>query len=108
MSSGTPTTDNSQSLGKSSLLMASGTAVSRGLGLIRNILLVAVLGATGLTADAFDVANKIPNILYAMIAGGVLNAVIVPQVTRAYRAKTVTNKWTNSSPSPQPSCWHSP
>lgn len=87
MSSGTPTTDNSQSLGKSSLLMASGTAVSRGLGLIRNILLVAVLGATGLTADAFDVANKIPNILYAMIAGGVLNAVIVPQVTRAYRAK---------------------
>ncbi|WP_029068033.1 murein biosynthesis integral membrane protein MurJ [Jonesia quinghaiensis] len=88
MTSGTSAPEpKKQSLGKSSLLMASGTAVSRALGLVRNILLVAVIGATGLTADAFDVANKIPNILYAIIAGGVLNAVIVPQVTRAYRSK---------------------
>ncbi|WP_435298899.1 murein biosynthesis integral membrane protein MurJ [Timonella sp. A28] len=74
------------SVGRSSLLMASGTAVSRVLGLVRNLLLVAALGATGAVADAFDIANKIPNILFAIIAGGVLNAVIVPQVMRAYRS----------------------
>ncbi len=76
-----------QSMGKSSLLMASGTAVSRVLGLVRNVMLVAVLGATGAVADAFDIANKIPNILFAIIAGGALNAVIVPQVMRAYKSK---------------------
>ncbi|WP_307844068.1 murein biosynthesis integral membrane protein MurJ [Sanguibacter suaedae] len=74
------------SVGRSSLVMASGTAVSRALGLVRNLLLVAVIGATGSIADAFDIANKVPNILFAIIAGGVLNAVIVPQVMRAYRS----------------------
>ena len=74
------------SLGKSTMIMASGTFVSRALGLVRNILLVAALGATGVAADAFDIANKVPNILFAIIAGGVLNAVIVPQVMRAYRS----------------------
>lgn len=78
---------SSRSVGKSSLLMASGTAVSRVLGLVRNIMLVAALGATGAVADAFDIANKIPNILFAIIAGGALNAVIVPQVMKAYKSK---------------------
>lgn len=75
-----------RSMGRSSLLMASGTAVSRALGLVRNVLLVAILGSTGPIADAFDIANKVPNILFAIIAGGVLNAVIVPQVMKAYRS----------------------
>ncbi|WP_248616827.1 murein biosynthesis integral membrane protein MurJ [Paraoerskovia marina] len=72
------------SLGRSSAVMAAGTAVSRGLGLVRNMLLVGAVGATGLAADAFDVANKIPNIFFAILAGGVLNAVLVPQIVRAY------------------------
>lgn len=72
------------SIGRSSAVMAAGTAVSRGLGLVRNMLLVGAVGATGLAADAFDVANKIPNILFAILAGGVLNAVLVPQIVRAY------------------------
>ncbi len=75
------------SLGRSSALMASGTAVSRGRGLVRHQLLVTAIGTTGLAADAFDVANKIPNVLFAILAGGVLNAVHVPQIVRAYRSK---------------------
>ncbi|AEE47901.1 murein biosynthesis integral membrane protein MurJ [Cellulomonas fimi] len=66
-------------------LMASGTAVSRVLGLLRGIVLVAAIGATGQAADAFDVANKLPNVLYMLLAGGVLNAILVPQVVRAYK-----------------------
>ncbi|MBO9556499.1 murein biosynthesis integral membrane protein MurJ [Cellulomonas sp.] len=66
-------------------LMASGTAVSRVLGLLRGLVLVAAIAATGEAANAFSVANKLPNILYMLLAGGVLNAVLVPQVVRAYR-----------------------
>ncbi|GIG40896.1 murein biosynthesis integral membrane protein MurJ [Cellulomonas phragmiteti] len=66
-------------------LMAGGTAVSRLLGFLRAMVLVAAIGTTGQAADAFSVANKMPNVLYMLLAGGVLNAVLVPQVVRAYR-----------------------
>jgi len=66
-------------------LMASGTAVSRLLGFLRAWVLILAIAATGEAANAFSVANKLPNILYMLLAGGVLNAVLVPQVVRAYR-----------------------
>lgn len=67
---------------RSSAIMAGGTAASRVLGFVRAALLVAVLDV-GRSADAFTVANTIPNALYILLAGGVLNAVLVPQITRA-------------------------
>ncbi|HEY0215116.1 MAG TPA: murein biosynthesis integral membrane protein MurJ [Cellulomonas sp.] len=72
-------------LGRSSMVMASGTAASRVLGVINTATLGWAIGILGSTADAFSVANKLPNTLYLLIAGGVLNAVLVPQVVRAYR-----------------------
>jgi len=74
-----------QALRRGAALMASGTAVSRLLGLLRAVVLVAAIGATGQAADAFAVANKLPNVLYMLLVGGVLNAVLVPQVVRAYK-----------------------
>lgn len=68
-------------------LMASGTAASRVLGLLRGMVLASAIGATGQAADAFAVANKLPNVLYMLLAGGVLNAILVPQVVRAYKRK---------------------
>ncbi len=68
---------------RSSAVMAAGTAVSRVLGFGRSLVLVAALGLTFASANTFDVANKIPNILYMLLAGGVLNAVLVPQIVRA-------------------------
>lgn len=66
-------------------LMAGGTAVSRLLGFLRAMVLAVAIGGTGQAADAFSVANKLPNVLYMLLAGGVLNAVLVPQVVRAYK-----------------------
>ena len=65
--------------------MASGTLVSRVLGLASKSLLTLLLGASALNlaANAFDVANKMPNLIYALVAGGALNAVLVPQIVRA-------------------------
>ncbi|BDZ62419.1 hypothetical protein GCM10025873_22100 [Demequina sediminis] len=65
--------------------MASGTLVSRGLGFARNALLAAAIAVNTVAGNAYDVANKIPNALYAVIAAGVLNAVLVPQIVRAFR-----------------------
>lgn len=75
------------SLGRSSLLMASGTAVSRALGLVRNILMVGAIGATGFAANSFDIANKIPSVLNAIISTGMFATVLVPAVLRAYQSK---------------------
>jgi putative peptidoglycan lipid II flippase len=72
-------------LGRSSLIMASGTAASRVLGVVNTSLLGWAIGLTGSLANSFSVANKLPNTLYLLVIGGVLNAVLVPQVVRAYR-----------------------
>ena len=65
----------------SSAVMAAGTVVSRMSGFVRNALLAAALG-TQLHADVFTIANTIPNMLYILLAGGVFNAVLVPQLVR--------------------------
>ncbi len=74
----------SRSLLSSSAVMAAGTIVSRMSGFVRGILLAAALGV-GLHADVFNIANTVPNMLYILLAGGVVNAVLVPQLVRAMR-----------------------
>jgi putative peptidoglycan lipid II flippase len=68
----------------SSAVMAAGTVVSRLSGYVRSTLLAAALG-TALHADVFNIANTIPNMLYILLAGGVFNAVLVPQLVRAMK-----------------------
>ena len=68
--------------------MASGTLVSRVLGMVRNALIVMALGATGSgAADAFNTANNLPTYLYNMMIGGILNAILVPQIVQALRRR---------------------
>ena len=64
--------------------MAAGTVVSRMSGFVRAALLAAALGQQ-LHADVFNIANTIPNMLYILLAGGIFNAVLVPQLVRAMR-----------------------
>ena len=61
------------SIARSSMAMAGGTIASRILGVVRQSLIVAAIGA-GLTGNAFSVANTLPNLIYILIAGGVLNS----------------------------------
>lgn len=72
-----------RALARSSALMAAGTAVSRVLGFVKAAVLAVAIGVLGSEANIFDVANRIPNTVYLLIAGGVLNAVLVPQIVRA-------------------------
>jgi len=64
-----------------SAVMAAGTIFSRASGFIRSALLVAALGA-GLRGDLFTIANTLPNMVYILLAGGIFNAVLVPQLVR--------------------------
>ena len=64
-------------------LMTAGTMTSRLFGLARGILLASVIGAAGLTADVFQVANTLPNTLYILVGGGILNGILVPQIVKA-------------------------
>ena len=76
--------DSSKSVARSSFVMFLGSFASRFLGLVRSpILLGAIVGVTTPAADAFAVANKLPNIIFMVIVGGMVNAVLVPSIVRA-------------------------
>ncbi len=82
-----------RSLGRNTAIMAAGTAVSRALGMVRNFLLVAAIGVTAsVAAESYAVANKLPNVMFAVLAAGVLNAALVPQIVKSFhegRERTV-------------------
>jgi putative peptidoglycan lipid II flippase len=65
-------------------VMAAGTILSRFSGLFRTLLIVAALGQA-LHADIFTISNTIPNAIYILVAGGVFNAVLVPQLVRSMK-----------------------
>ena len=62
---------------RSNLVVAAGTTVSRITGLARLVVFGIVVGQTAL-ADAFDLANNVPNAIYELLLGGVLAASLVP------------------------------
>jgi putative peptidoglycan lipid II flippase len=68
-----------------SALMAGGTATSRVLGYVRLVLLVYLFGNGTRQAEMFTIATTVPNSMYILLAGGVLNTVLVPQIVRAIR-----------------------
>lgn len=73
------------SLLRSTMGMASGTMVSRILGLVRTSLQAAVLGGMTVSNNAWETANTLPNMVYLVLAGGMLNAVLVPQLVKAVK-----------------------
>jgi putative peptidoglycan lipid II flippase len=84
---------SSTSTARTTAWLALGTGTSRALGLVRTILLGAAIGITAsAAADAFAVANKLPNVMFAVVAAGVLNAALVPQIVKSFhegRERTV-------------------
>ncbi len=78
-----PAPDTSTGLGRASAALASGTLVSRALGFISAAVLAYTIGQQNQGANAFAIANQLPNNIYAIIAGGLLSAVLVPQIVRA-------------------------
>lgn len=72
-------------------VMMLGTMASRLLGFGRTMMFLALLGTT-LAASSFKVANTLPNNVLLLIAGGFLNAIIVPYVTDAMKRDDGTER----------------
>ena len=70
-------------IGRSSTLLAAGTLLSRILGFASAVVLAQTIGNRTDGANAFALANQLPNNIYAIIAGGLLSAVFVPAIVRA-------------------------
>lgn len=71
---------------RASAVMAAGTVLSRVLGFAKAVLLVVAIGQTSISADAFANGNMLPNTVYVILMGGMLNAVLVPQIVKAATA----------------------
>lgn len=74
---------SSRALARSSAVMAGGTLASRLLGLARMALLARALDPLTPGADIWETANTIPNAIFLLLAAGVLNVLLLPQLTRA-------------------------
>ena len=73
------------SVGRNSVIMASGTAASKITGQIETILLAAAMGTTGYAANAYQAGAMIPQVIFTLVSGGIFNAVLVPQIVRTLK-----------------------
>lgn len=62
---------------KASTVMSIGTTLSRITGLIRIAALVAIFGRN-FTTDAYNISNTMPNMIYELVAGGILSSLFIP------------------------------
>ncbi|MGB4593882.1 MAG: murein biosynthesis integral membrane protein MurJ [Coriobacteriia bacterium] len=65
------------SIARSTAMMSVSTMVSRLTGFVRTWAMAYALGLTAI-ADSYDIANNLPNMLFELLAGGVLSSVFIP------------------------------
>ena len=89
-----PPEDSTPTFVRNTIVMSTGTAISRLTGFLR---LSAMAFAIGITetrlADAYNVANITPNILYELALGGILTSVVVPVVVEWMQSRGREVAW---------------
>ena len=82
------------SLGRSALVMAVGTALSRLTGLGRLVAAAFALGvAESRLADSYNIANTMPNVIYELVLGGVLTSIFIPVLVEQLRTRSEDEAW---------------
>lgn len=82
------------SFARGASVMTIGTGVSRVTGFVRTAMLASVLGLTAQAmADAFNLANITPNIIYDLILGGVLSSLFIPVFVEYLQTKDEREAW---------------
>ncbi len=83
------TADNvPRSSSRNATIMAAGTTLSRVSGFARILAIAWVLGQARL-ADAYNLANTVPNTIYDLLLGGVLSATLLPVLMGALTRRAV-------------------
>ena len=86
------------SLGRSAVVMAVGTTLSRLTGLGRLVAMAFALGVTeSRLADSYNIANTMPNVIYELILGGVLTSVFIPVLVEELRKRRDDDAWDSVS-----------
>lgn len=79
---------------RSTALMSIGTALSRLTGFLRLAAMAFALGvAETRLADAYNVANNTPNIIYELVLGGILTSVFVPVFVEQLASRQRGDAW---------------
>lgn len=87
-----------QGLARPAAVMAAGTALSRLTGLGRTLAMAFALGvAESRLADAYNLANTLPIVLYELVLGGVLTSVFIPVLVQELRTKPHDDAWAAAS-----------
>lgn len=79
-----PGEDAGRGLGRDTLVVTVCTLLSRLTGFVRVLVAAAVL-SNGLLGDTYHAANTVPNLVFELFAGGVLQAFLVPTFVAARR-----------------------
>ncbi len=86
--------DDTRSFVRDTIVMSTGTALSRLTGFLRLSAMAFALGITETRlADAYNVANITPNILYELALGGILTSVVVPVVVEWLQSRGREAAW---------------
>src|SRR5512146_2533646 len=83
-------------LTKTSLMLACFFALDKGLGILRQIFISREFGRTPLLLsqlDAFNAANNVPDLLFALISGGALGIAFIPVLTEYLTQKDRASAW---------------
>lgn len=81
-------------MGRAALIVSAGILVSRVLGLVRESVMAALLGA-GSEAAVYVAAFAIPDVLYYLMAGGYLSITFIPILSRHLANDDPDSQWTS-------------
>ncbi len=87
-----PNADEHRSIAGAAGLIGAATFSSRILGLVRDVLLARLLGAT-IAADAFFVAYRVPNLLRELLAEGSMASAFIPVFTEYHTLRSKKETW---------------
>lgn len=80
-------------VGRATAVMAVGTTLSRLTGVVRIVALAYALGTSTRLADAYNLANTIPNIIHDIVLGGVVSATFIPVFVQRLTIKSDDESW---------------
>ena len=87
-----PPTEDMSRIARAATIVAVGSVASRVLGLVRDITKSYFFGASSFVS-AFNIAAKVPMWLYELLAGGMLNAALVPVLSEYAKPENRAELW---------------
>jgi putative peptidoglycan lipid II flippase len=88
----TPRTHTLSHVARSSLLVAGFFALDKGLGFLRQIIIGRQFGVSA-ELDAFNAANNLPDLLFALISGGALALALIPVLSETLNLQGRPSMW---------------